>query len=101
MCNNSNCSEFKKVVEVEDWSGTDSYSLFLLKKCPMCDSQRKTIELKVEDSPPGFNVYFAKFSAMSKSDQKRVLKKRSDDHFKKNLKDKKEYLDRKVYGLEK
>ena len=101
MCNNKHCRDFKSIVEVEDWQGMDSYSLFLLKKCPTCGSQRKTIELKIEDKPEGFNVYFGKFSAMSKEDQKRVLKKRSQDHFKKNIKDKKEYMDRKFYDLEK
>lgn len=101
MCNNSNCEDFKKVVEVEDWQGTDSYSLYLLKKCPICGSQRKTIELKVQEVSPGFNVYYNKFNSMSKEDKKKVLKKRSDEHFKKNLKEKKDYLDRKAFGLEK
>lgn len=101
MCNNKHCQDFKKIIEVEDWQGTDSYSLFLLKKCPICGLQRKTIELKVEEQPEGFNVHFGKFSSMNKEDQKRVLKKRSQDHFKKNVKDKKEYMDRKFYGLEK
>ena len=99
-CNNKTCSDYGEIREVEDWSGTDSYSLFLLKKCPICGSQRKTIELKVDPAPEGFNVYFGKFSAMSKEDQKRVLKKRSQDHFKKNIKGKKDYMDRKFYGLE-
>ncbi len=101
MCNNSDCKDFKKIVEVEDWQGTDSYSLYLLKKCPICGVQRKTIELKVPQSPSGFNVHFGRFNSMSKEDKKRVLKKRSDDHFKKNIKERKEYMDRKTFGLEK
>jgi len=100
-CNNKVCETFGQVVECEDWGGHDSYSLFLLKRCPVCGSQRKTVELKVEEGPSEeFNVYFGKFSAMSKEDQKKVLKKRSSDHFKKNIKGKKEHLDRKFYGLE-
>lgn len=100
MCNNQNCNDYKKIIEVEDWDGVDSYRLFLLKKCPICNCQRKTIELKVQENEEGFNVYVAKFSSMSKVDQKKVLKKRSSDHFKKHLKEKKEYMDRKFYGLD-
>ena len=100
-CNNKSCQSFDKVVEVDDWSGDCSYKLFLLKQCPECGLQRKCIEMKLKkEETEGFNVYFAKFSAMSKEDQKKVLKKRSDDHFKKNIKQKKEHMDRKFYGLE-
>lgn len=99
-CNNKNCEDFQRIVEVQDWDGIDSYTLFLLKKCPICGLQRKTVELRVEDKPEGFNVHFGKFSAMSKEDQKKVLKKRSQEHFSKHIKGKKEYMDRKFYGLE-
>jgi len=99
-CNNKTCKDFGKVTETKDWDGRDSYTLFLLKKCPICGSQRKTVELKVEGQPEGFNVHFGKFSAMNKEDQKRVLKKRSQEHFSKHIKGKKEYMDRKFYGLE-
>jgi len=100
-CNNQQCVDYNKIVEVEDWDGTDSYSLFLIKKCPKCGLQRKTIEMKLNSSSSdSFNVYFNKFSSMSKEEQKAVLKKRSNEHFKKTLKEKKEYMDRKFYGLE-
>jgi len=101
QCNNKDCEDYLVVREVEDWSGRDSYELFLLKKCPLCGLQRKTVEMKAVEPPKeGFNVHFAKFSSMSKEDKKKVLKKRSDDHFKKNIKERKTYMNRKFEGLE-
>ena len=62
--------------------------------CPNCGSERT----KILGESCGV---FAKFSSMSPQDKQKALKKRSDEHFKKNLKEKKEYLDRSALGLAK
>jgi predicted ATP-dependent serine protease len=43
---------------------------------------------------------FAKFGSMTPQDKQKVLKKRSNEHFKKEIQQKKQYLDRAAVGLE-
>jgi hypothetical protein len=43
---------------------------------------------------------FAKFGSMTPQDKQKVLKKRSNEHFKKEIQLKKQYLDRAAVGLE-
>lgn len=62
--------------------------------CPECGSG----ETKVLGEQCGV---FGKFSSMSPQEKQKVLKKRSTEHFKKEIKDKKEYLDRAAIGLTK
>lgn len=103
-CININCLDFDKVVEVADWDGLHSYGLYILKQCPTCKKLRKyipeVIENKEEQKETGFNVAFAKIGSMTPQERKKVLKKRSNEHFNKHLKERKEYLDRAIIGKE-
>lgn len=62
--------------------------------CPNCGSR----ETKVLGQESGI---FGKIASMSPQDKQKVLKKRSNDHYKKEIKEKKEYLDRAAVGLTK
>ena len=46
------------------------------------------------------NVAFAKIGSMTPQERKKVLKKRSNEHFQKHIKPRKEYLDRAIVGKE-
>lgn len=60
--------------------------------CPNCGSEKTKVLGQV-------NNIFGKFDSMSPQEKQKVLKKRSNDHFKSKLKEKKEYLDRSAIGL--
>jgi hypothetical protein len=51
------------------------------------------MEVEVQSS---FNVSFAKFASSSPIKKKEMLKQRSNEHYKKHVKEKKEYLDRNI-----
>jgi len=68
------------------------YSELLHVPCPNCGSNNTKV-LGQE------NNTFAKFSSMSLKDKQLSLKKRSTEDYKKNIKEKKEYLDRSALGL--
>lgn len=102
ICKNVSCQEFDKEVEVPDWDGLHSYGLFMLKQCPSCKKLRKAIyDEKLKEESVGFeNVAFAKIGSMTPQERKKVLKKRSNEHFQKHIKPRKEYLDRAIIGKE-
>lgn len=100
-CKNESCPRFGKVEDVAEWDGFYSYDLFMLKVCPDCGRQRVQIpKPRSVEEPSGFNVNFAKIGSMSISDRKKVLKERSNEDYKKHIKEKKEYLDRSILGKE-
>lgn len=101
-CTNENCSEFNKEREVEDWNGLDS--LILLKKttCPVCGQKGKIIKTEEPKTEESFsNVGFGIIHSMNPLQRKEYLKKRSTEHFKREIKPRKEYMDRKFLGKEK
>ena len=104
ICKNVNCQEFDKEIEVADWDGLHSYGLFVLKQCPNCKKLRQIIPgslVEQDKDSVGFEgVAFAKIGSMSPQERKQVLKKRSNEHFKKHIKPRKEYLDRAMIGKE-
>lgn len=61
-------------------------------ECPSCES----VKIKVLGQECGV---FGKFSSMSPKDKQTVLKKRSNEHYKREIKEKKEYLDRTALGM--
>ena len=63
--------------------------------CPECDKMElEFIEQEIKE----YNVYFGKFHSMNDQDKKKVLRKRSKEHFDKNLKERKNYLDKNFKG---
>lgn len=62
--------------------------------CPICGNTKTKILGQVCGC-------FAKFGSMTPQEKQKVLKKRSTEHFKKEIEPKKQYLDRAAIGLEK
>ena len=72
----------------------DSEEELSVVECPECGSSNTKVL--------GFeNGIFGKVASMSPKDRQTLLKKRSDEHYKKTVKPKKEYLDRSALGIEK
>lgn len=100
ICRNKDCSEFNKEVFYSSTSYRIISSGRCVSKdieCPVCKIERE--ELKIEH-PDGFSCNFQKIGSMSPQERKKVLKKRSNEHYQKHIKEKKQYLDRKIFGKE-
>jgi len=64
--------------------------------CPECGQVMKD----TTQYPQGdIDIYFGKVASMSPQERKKVLKKRSTDHFNRKIKGRKEYMDRSSIGL--
>lgn len=90
-CNNPNCERYQIEVEVQ-WDGSDVLNLKYKTTCPNCHQKMKCID-SVQNNNSVQNVVTSKLSTMSIVDRKQMLKKRSDDHYMRSIKSKKEYMD--------
>lgn len=101
-CNNEACPQFGKIEEVENWNGIDSLDLLNKTICPICKQKREIVRETISSNVKGFTgVGFGIIQSMNPAQRKEYLKKRSNEHFKKEIKPRKEYMDRKFYGKEK
>lgn len=92
---------FGRIEEVENWNGIDSLDLLKKVVCPECNSKREIIkEEKVFQKEDFSGIGFGRISSMDPLQKKEYLKKRSNEHFKREIKPKKEYMDRKFLGKE-
>lgn len=91
ICENPSCEGYNKTVVVQ-WDGSNALDLKNKTTCPHCNQKMKSID-STKTRVSIHNVATSKLSTMSIIDRKQMLKKRSDDHYKKNIKDKKEYMD--------
>lgn len=73
--------------EIIKYVDSKTKTVFNCKKC-------KTELLKVEEKIEGFCTNFGKFNSSSIEDKKNILKKRSSDHFKKEIKEVKYNMDK-------
>ena len=92
ICDNADCKKFG----VEDEYPSNRYVLTNGKlvstnaPCPSCGKMRREVN-ENEDIPiTEKNISIAKFSSASKEQKVEMLKKRSHDHFDKNVKEEKE-----------
>lgn len=96
-CTNTECEKVGVVVEVPDWDGMSTGALSKLLLCPSCGRKRSIVELPVEERQKGITINFGHIASMTPQERHDVLKKRSNAHYERVLKSKKEYLDRQVY----
>ena len=66
-------------------------------KCPECHS----LAIDYIEKQGAYNVNFHLFKSLSSDEKKKVLKMRSEEHSKKKLKERREYLDRNFVGTTK
>ena len=93
ICNNPSCPEYGK----EEYTASETYGFKdgrLVGKnanCPVCGKERT--ELKDPDaqmSPADKNISIMKFSMATAEGKREILKKRSHDHFEKEIRPQKE-----------
>ena len=96
-CTNTECEKVGVVVEVPDWDGMSTGALSKLLLCPSCGRKRSIVELPVEERQRGITINLGHIASMTPQERHDVLKKRSNAHYERVLKSKKEYLDRQVY----
>lgn len=102
--NNFQCNKCFHLFEIPSYRITYKNGVKVIKdlknnliNCPNCSSY----DILSLDKEGEFKVNFGRFNSMSNEDKKRVLKKRSQDHYNKNtdsLKDRKEYLEKNFTG---
>lgn len=94
VCTNENCSHFN----VEDEYVSESYVcvkgelIGKHRECPHCGKERKEINPAEQIPLSQKNLSFNFFNGMSKENQKEILRKRSHEHFKKEIKERKDSL---------
>lgn len=91
ICENPSCEGYNKTVVIQ-WDGSDILDLKYKTTCPNCHQKMKCID-SVQHNNSVQNVVTSKLSTMSIMDRKQMLKKRSDDHYMRSIKSKKEYMD--------
>ena len=86
QCDNPDCSEVGKINKIHVWSDRKSNPL-----CIVCKRELVVVipEYKSSEGP-----YYGKFASMSPIEKRQVLKKRSHEHFKKEIKEKKDWMDK-------
>lgn len=93
ICKNPNCSKFN--VEYEYLKNTykmiDGQWRSNNAVCPKCGQLREEVTLSEPISFSEKNIVIAKYSSASKEEKSKILKKRSHEHFKKEIKPFKEY----------
>lgn len=92
VCENQECLDYGK--EQEFYKTTSTFignDLVCLQSiCSKCKSKMKNLTENVPLSEK--NIQIGKIASMSKEDRNKVLKKRSTEHFKSNIKEKKDHL---------
>lgn len=91
-CNNPNCERYQIEVEVQ-WNGSDALDLKNKTMCPVCRDKMKCLDKSSATNSSVQNITTSKLSTMSILERKEMLKKRSDDHYRRTIKNKKEFLD--------
>lgn len=91
-CLNKKCEKFNVEVEylsVEYKVGADGRLVSDKLICPVCGSERAEINPNASIPIAEKNIGINEFSSLSKEDRIKSLKKRSHDHFEKNIKESK------------
>lgn len=100
-CTNESCRDYNQIRETEDWDGMDSFILLKRITCPLCGTKGEIIPEERQEETKGFGgVGFGIISSLNPQEKKAFLKKRSNEHYKREIKPKKEYMDRQFFGKE-
>jgi len=92
ICENLDCPTKNLIKKIHVW--TDR------KEEPKCDNCGQTLrEVFEEINSTPFHI--GKFNTLSDAEKRKVLKKRSHDHFEKHIKERKDYMDKNFTGTEK
>lgn len=92
VCENPECSEYGK----EEYLSSETYGFKgdrLVGKhapCPVCGVERREINPAANISPAEKNIGLLKFQMSSPEDRREILKKRSHEHFEKEIRPAKE-----------
>lgn len=90
VCKNPECPRYGKLDYYSQVSVVIKNGEPFVKQspCPSCGNIREEVKKEAPESLKG--IYFGKFRAMSKEQKQESLKKRSHEHFKKNIQAEKE-----------
>jgi len=91
VCDNPNCPTKGSSKKMYVWSDRVSE--------PGCTECFHPLREVFEEEKPLFNI--GKFSNLSTEEKRKVMKKRSHDHFEKNIKQRKDWMDKNYTGREK
>lgn len=100
-CINKDCPQYNQIREEQDWDGLDSFILLKRITCPHCNTKGEIIPEERQGETKGFGgVGFGIISSLNPQEKKAFLKKRSNEHYKREIKPRKEYMDRQFFGKE-
>lgn len=94
ICNNQQCPNYgkKEHLSSETYKYRDGRLVGEHSQCPKCGVEREEINPNKNVPPSKKNIGIGLFAGMSKEQKQEVLKKRSHEHFKKNVEERKEGL---------
>lgn len=94
ICRNSECSEYEKEEEFssERFNFRNGRLVGEHSECPVCGKERECIYEKAQVPLSEKSVGIAHFNNKSKNEQREILRKRSHDHFKKEVQERKDHL---------
>lgn len=81
QCNNPECKSHKKLIEITQWSDDP---------IPICIECRQPLEDYIINTP---TFLIPKFANASPGEKRRILKERSNRHFKREIAEKKHWMD--------
>lgn len=94
ICQNPECPNFQKEEELtrEIFVFRDGHLVGKNRPCPKCGQLREEINPNASVPLSEKNLSIAQFSSMSVEQRREALKKRSQEHFKKEVKERKDGL---------
>lgn len=97
MCNTKDCVE-NKITRIIKWDGMSSVQLSQSRECPQCGLPRSIMDVVFKETENDFSsIGIGRIASMTPIERKQLLKKRSNDHYEKEIKPRKKYLDSEVF----
>ena len=94
VCRNEECPKcgVEEYLSTEHFKMKDGHLVGEHAACPACGYER--VEVNPNDNIPlsEKNIYAGRYSSASAEEKREILKKRSHDHFNKEVKERKDYL---------
>lgn len=94
ICNNPKCPNYRKkeYFSSETYKYRDGRLVGEHIQCPECGAEREEVNPNKDIPLSEKNIGIGLFAGMSKEQKQEVLKKRSHEHFKRNVEERKEEL---------
>jgi len=96
ICKNAECRTFDIEANIF-WDGLDTYILYQRLSCPLCGKQREIISEPEEKQSDLSTISFGKIAGMDIIEKKSFLKKRSNEHYQREIKERKQHMDNIFY----